>query len=129
MILDTSFLIDVLGGVDAVTEWERELSQSSIGRVTSISVMELWEGVHLADASASEREQVEELLSGLNHASFDSESAMVAGELSATLMDGGEPIETEDVMIAAVALVRGEAVLTRNSDHLERIEGLSVESY
>lgn len=91
--------------------------------------MELWKGVHLADASASERGRVEELLSGLAHAAFDQESAMVAGELSATLTGDGEPIQVEDVMIAAVASVRGEAVLTRNPDHFERIEGLSVESY
>jgi len=57
MILDTSFLIDVLRGNDAVTEWERELDERGVGVVTAISIMELWEGVHLADATDEERNE------------------------------------------------------------------------
>lgn len=70
-----------------------------------------------------------ELLSGLTHAAFDHESAMVAGERSAALANDGSPIDVEDVMIAAVALVRGEPVLTRNPAHFERVPGLAVETY
>lgn len=129
MILDTSFLVDVLRGEAATVEWERELAETAAPVVTSISVMELWEGIHMADPSEGERERVRELLSGLTQAAFDRESAMVAGELSATLTAGGTPIDVEDVMIAAVALDRGEPVLTGNPDHFERIQGLDVETY
>jgi tRNA(fMet)-specific endonuclease VapC len=65
MILDTSFLIDVLRGNEKVTEWEKKLDERELGVVTSITVMELWEGIHLTEASDSERERVEELLEGL----------------------------------------------------------------
>lgn len=129
MILDTSFLIDVLSGEEAVKEWEAELSESSQGTITSISVMELWEGVSLADANESERDRVQELLDGLNHAAFDHEGALLAGELNAKLAEKGTPIETADVMIAAIALDRDEPVLTRNEDHFDRVEELTVESY
>lgn len=68
MILDTSFLIDVLRGNEAVTEWEAELDERGVGVVTAISVMELWEGIQLTDAADEEREQVHRLLEGLGHA-------------------------------------------------------------
>jgi len=41
----------------------------------------------------------------------------------------GTPIEIEDVMIAATALGRNEAVLTGYLSHFQRIEGLTVEGY
>jgi predicted nucleic acid-binding protein len=34
-----------------------------------------------------------------------------------------------DVLIAAVALVHGERIVTRNTRHFEAIPGLAVESY
>lgn len=129
MILDTSFLIDVLRGDESVDEWEREIDERRAGVVTSITVMELWEGIHRTDATDKERERVLELLEGLTHVDFDRESAMQAGEISATLAQNGERIEAEDVMIAAIALSRDDAVLTGNPTHFERIDGLEVQSY
>lgn len=129
MILDTSFLIDVLRGDESVDEWEREIDERRAGIVTSITVMELWEGIHRTEATDEERERVRELLEGLTHVDFDRESAMRAGEISATLAQNGERIEAEDVMIAAIALERDHAVLTGNMAHFDRIDGLEVESY
>ena len=129
MILDASFLVDVLRGNEAVSEWEAELSEHSVGVVTAISVMELWEGIHLTDATEEERERVRSLLEEVTHAEFDRESAMLAGECSAALIGEGERIEIEDVMIAAIALQRDEPVLTGNPDHFERVEGMDVKTY
>lgn len=129
MLLDTTFLVDVLRGADGVVERERELDERGVGTVSAVSVMELWEGVQRTDASESERTAAERLLTGLSEASFDRETAMRAGALNADLADRGEPIDVEDVMIAATALERGEAVLTRNDDHFGRIDGLDVETY
>lgn len=89
MILDTSFLVDVLRGDDAVIEWERELDGGTVGVVTAISVMELWEGIHLTDATDEECERVRELLEGLRFAAFDRGSAMLAGEHGAELTTAG----------------------------------------
>lgn len=91
--------------------------------------MELWEGIHLTDATDEERERVQRLLEGLTHAPFDRESAMLAGERSATLTTEGTEIEIEDVMIAAIALNRNEPILTGTPDHFERIEDADVETY
>lgn len=129
MILDTSFLIDVLRGDEAVEERERELDEEGVGVVTAISVMELWEGIHLADATETEHDAVERLLSGIHHADFDRPAAMWAGETNATLSRQGQVVQVEDVMIGAVASERDEPVLTRNVEDFERLPGVSVESY
>lgn len=129
MILDTSFLIDVLRGSDAVREWERELDETGKGVVTAITVMELWEGIHLADATADERSRVRELLEGLRTAPFDDNSGRVAGEFSAKLTADGTPIDIEDVMIAAIARRENEPILTGNPDHFDQVPGVDVESY
>lgn len=129
MILDTSFLIDVLRGEEATEEWERRLDEAGVGMVTAISVMELWEGIHLADASETEHGAVEALLGGLHHAAFDRPAAMRAGEVNARLTREGRRVAVEDVMIGAIAAERDEAVLTRNAEDFERLPDVAVERY
>lgn len=113
----------------AVADWEAELDSGRTAVVTAVTVMELSEGIHLADASEAERDRVREFLEGVRHAPFDHTAALRAGELSASLQREGEMIEIEDVMVAAVALDRNESVLTGNPSHFTRIEGLTVEGY
>lgn len=133
MILDTTFFVDVLRGDvrnnPTAEEYIENLDAAGTGKVSSVTVMELWEGVHLADATATERERVEGLLEGIHELPFDRDAAMLAGELSATLVADGEPIGDSDVMIGATALIHDEPVLTRNVDHFERIDGLDTDTY
>lgn len=129
MILDTSFVIDVLRGDPAVADWEAQLDSGRTAIVTAVTVMELSEGIHLADASEPERDRVREFLEDVRHAPFDHTAALQAGELSASLQREGAMVEIEDVMIAAIALGRNETVLTGNPSHFTRIEGLTVERY
>lgn len=129
MILDTTFLVDLLRGDPEVADLARELDERGSPVVTAITVMELIEGAALADVPDRSRDRVHELLSGLTTASFDSRAGARAGTVSAELSERGEQIEIPDVVIAAVALERGESVLTRNTAHFERISGLDVEPY
>ncbi len=52
-----------------------------------------------------------------------------AGKISGELISRGEEIDREDCIIGATALLNDEPVVTRNSDHFDRIEGLDVETY
>jgi tRNA(fMet)-specific endonuclease VapC len=55
--------------------------------------------------------------------------ALLAGEILADLERRGEPIGTEDVLIAATALRHDLTVATRNIRHLSRVKGLRVEDW
>lgn len=129
MILDTTFLIDVMNSEERVADLVADLDASGTSMVTTTSVMELWEGIHRVDSTENERERVEELLTDLREAPFDRDCAMKAGEINANLASDGRPIDVEDVMIAATALVHDVPVVTRNVSHFERIDGLEVVSY
>lgn len=129
MILDTSFLIDVLRGDESIRKLEEEVDEGGTGQVSPVTVMELWEGIHLADSTDREREAVKELLTGLYEAEFDTEAGKRAGEINADLKKRGEPIDVEDAMIAATALTHETEVVTGNPEHFERIPELDVKSY
>ena len=129
MILDTSFLVDVLRGEDTVEEAVRTVDERGTAQVSAVTVMELWEGIHLAESSERERTVVTNLLTDLRELPFDRECATTAGELNARLQRDGAPIEDADVMIAATALVHDVPIVTANVDHFERLDGLEILTY
>lgn len=129
MILDTTFLVDVLRGDESVDELVGTIDESGTPRVSAISVMELWEGVQLADTVAAERAGVRDLLEGLHELPFDRECAIEAGSISARLREDGERVETADLQIAATAMIHELPVVTGNVDHFERIAGVRVVDY
>lgn len=51
-----------------------------------------------------------------------------AAEIHANLRTRGLPIQTEDILIAATAIVKGLIVVSNDSD-LARVEGLSLENW
>lgn len=57
------------------------------------------------------------------------ESAVVAGGIDGNLIKKGLKIDPEDSMIAGIAMSRGETILTRNTEHFGKIEGLNIETY
>ncbi|TYT62887.1 type II toxin-antitoxin system VapC family toxin [Natrialba swarupiae] len=129
MILDSTFLIDVLRGSSDVAELIEDVDASGAPFVSAVTVMELHEGIHLADSTDDERATVRKLLTDIDELPFDRECAIRAGRINADLVSSGEPIDETDVMIAATALVHDYPVVTRNVDHFERIDGLTVRSY
>ncbi|MEY7851594.1 type II toxin-antitoxin system VapC family toxin [Natrarchaeobius sp. A-rgal3] len=129
MILDSTFLIDVLRGSSDVAGVVEDVDATGSPFVSAVTVMELYEGIHLADASKAEQTKVRELLTDIDELPFDRECAMRAGRINADLVSSGEPIDETDVMIGATALVHDHSVVTRNVGHFERIDGLGVISY
>lgn len=129
MILDTSFIIDLLKNKTPALIKAHLLEKSSISvRTTTISVFELWQGVEDIQDD-QKRELIEKFLSSVGLLSLDIESAKIAGTMYSELERKGEIIETEDCMIAGIAKHHGDAVLTRNVKHFERIKGIKIETY
>ncbi len=127
--LDTTFLVDLLRGRKDVGNLKEELSRSeSILAVASPSIMELWFGACQAKASEQEKEKINQLLLSLEVLDLDEKSAKEAGEIEGELFAKRQVIETEDVMIAAIARVHNEKVVTRDN-HYTKIDGLKVLKY
>ncbi len=131
--LDTSVLLDLLsrGGrlrrrrvADAV----RRLASAGL-TTTRFNMAELLVGVARARDRAREEQAVQAVLSGLQVLEFDAPAARMFAEITAYLQQRGRPAGDMDVLIAAVALVNGESLLTQDVKHFARIPGLLLETY
>ncbi len=119
-------------------EWERaglpadDLSATIGGSIAlaSVSASELLAGVHRAQPSARrDRRQafVDILLTALPVLPFDLEAARVHAQLNAAMMSAGQLVGAYDLLIAATAMSRGYAVVTRHRRDFDRVPGLTVE--
>lgn len=128
MIVDTTFLIDL----------EREVSRRRPGPATEylathpdvtlsvsvITVGELAEGYDRGDAP-----ELRNLLEPYAVMDVSRSVAQRYGAISRALRSSGSPLGDNDLWIAATAVEAGEPLLTRDSSHFSRIEGLAVEGY
>jgi predicted nucleic acid-binding protein len=133
MIVDTSFVLDVIDDIEAAVEKERELEATGVPLVLpAMTLSELYIGVGKVADSTAERQQVEAILDAYPRVEMTPSISRRAGRLlgeRATAGDGDGPgIGKGDAAIAATALERDEPVLTGDS-HFETIDGVEVETY
>ena len=128
-VLDTSFLIDLLRGNANAVSFLDDLERKEDNLfITCPSTMELWSGAFQAQLKDKEIKKIEEFLMARTILSFDERAAKRAGEIDAILTQKGTPIDPEDIMIAGIALSRGESVVTGDKDYA-KIQGLRVLLY
>ena len=130
MIQDTSFIIDLLrGDENAKRLLDIVEKEARPQKVSSVTVLELYEGVARSQTPDAKRERILEILETKHVVSADQTVMRKAGKLSGELINDGERIEREDCIIAATALLNDEPIITRNSEHFGRIDGLEIRSY
>ncbi len=131
MLLDTTFIIDLLRGDNpAALHRAEELDQRFESKgVASITIMELWRGALQSNQPDREKRKIAELISSLLAYPFQEMEAKKAAEIEVDLIKRGEMIDLEDIMIAGVAQVHNEPVLTRNLKHFSKIRDISLELY
>lgn len=130
MLLDTTFLIDLMRGEASAIERLKVLEYEGIAQnVASPTLYELYVGIALSKKPEVEKRRVLEILTSAAILNLDAKSAEMAGRIQGELMAKGEMLDPEDAMIAGIALTNGESILTRNVEHLSRIMDLKVETY
>ncbi|MFH1073165.1 MAG: PIN domain-containing protein [Nanoarchaeota archaeon] len=129
VILDTTALIDLLRGEPDIIGRIKELEKRNIPlSTTTVSVFEIWQGVGSL-THEKKRLKIRLLLESLATYSFDIPAAKEAGTIHAYLKESGKVIDPEDSLIAGIAKIHRETILTRNTTHFRRIEELKIESY
>lgn len=130
MILDTSFVIDVMNSDDdalnAYQVYENSREQQYLSAQT---VYELYFGVERAMHSVAERRRVRDVVDTKAVLPADRAVMKKAGRIRGRLMNDGQAIDPGDCVIAATALVEEEPVVMRNVDHFDRIEALELRTY
>ncbi|WP_320414578.1 PIN domain-containing protein [Candidatus Magnetobacterium casense] len=117
--------MDLLRKDEAAGELLQELDLDDL-RIPAVAVMELWEGAICSKTTSLEKIKVDELLEAFTIYNLDGAAAKQAAEINNALRHA--PLETEDVMIAAIALARGEKLVTSDA-HFARVPGLRVLKY
>jgi predicted nucleic acid-binding protein len=134
MIVDTSFVLDVVDGVESAVTKERELEAESVPLVIpSMTVLELYIGVGMVANTRQERRMVEAVLDSYPLVDMTPSIARRAGRLlGERLADAdegdGPGIGNGDAAVAATALERDEPVLAGDS-RFGSVPGVAVETY
>jgi tRNA(fMet)-specific endonuclease VapC len=128
--LDTSIVIDFLkNNSDAISFIENlEDSKEDIS-IASPTIIELIRGLSSKNIREGEKEKIKELIDSFFVLNLDKQSSILAGEIESELIKTGRLIDLEDIMIAAIAIINSEKLITRNEKHFSRIKRLEIESY
>ena len=130
MILDTTFLIDILRNKQEASDKLKSLEKLNVPiAVAAPSIVEIFAGLHYSKKSDEEKGRIIDVLESQVIHDLDKESARKAGEIKGNLIKTGNDIELMDCMIAGIAKVNNETLVTRNIKHFSRINGLKIENY
>jgi len=100
VLLDTSFLIDLMNGDEDAIAKARELEANLIQqRLSSMTLFELYYGIERSNQSKGKREKVENVLSSKPVHPADTAVMRKAGRLSGKLVNEGNTVDDGDVII------------------------------
>jgi tRNA(fMet)-specific endonuclease VapC len=129
--LDTAFIADLFRkNPDAERKLKELVEANEAISVTVITLAELYQGAYKSSRSNVEKARIEQIKRNFLILEMDERDAEKFGELASFLEKSGKKVSDRDVLIAAIAISKGEkAIVTRNAKHFARISGLSVITY
>lgn len=127
VVMDTDVLIDLLRNVKKVVEFISNMEREGyVLSTTIINAFELYYGAYRSKKQAENLASTRKLLERLIILRMSLKSAENAGRIYADLQIKGQPIGLRDTMVGAIALTRGYTLATRNIEHLQKIQGISL---
>lgn len=125
VLVDTSIIVDVDRGKQEVIELCKQLTSTNSAFISTVSVSEILTGSYLRKDHVAAIKKAEKVLDQFRWAPLNGEVAKIVAELNAYLILKGQPIEYQDVAIAACFLTECcDVLLTENKDHFERLPNL-----
>jgi tRNA(fMet)-specific endonuclease VapC len=129
--VDTTFLADLIRkNPDAIKKLTDLAKEGNILSTTIITSAELFYGAYKSNNVDREKAKMQLVLSRFIVFEMDEIGAEKFGEVLSKLEKLGQKIADKDVMIAAIAMSKGENVIvTRNKKDFERVPNIIVETY
>lgn len=100
----------------------------SVG-ISSVTLAELHYGIHKSSKPDKNQVALDQFLIPLEIVDFDSDAAIVYGEIRAALEKEGTPIGSLDTLIAAHAKSLRLTLVTNNEKEFDRVDGLKIENW
>lgn len=127
VILDTDVCVEILCGNLRVIE--RRGQYSGPVAVSFMTVAELFFGAAKSSEPTANAALVDQFLLSVPVIPPDLSVLRLFGSIKAELQAAGTPIADADVFIGATARSRGARLVTGNTRHFERINGVVMESW
>jgi predicted nucleic acid-binding protein len=125
VLVDTSIIVDVDRGKEEVIELCKQLTRDGRACISTVTVSEILTGSYLRKDYRAAVAKAQRVLSQFQWIPLNGEVAELVAQLNAYLISKGEPIEYQDVAIAASFLVRCcDVLLSENKEHFERFPNL-----
>ena len=125
VFVDTSIIVDVDRGKEDVIELCKRLTTTNSAFISTVSISEILTGSYLRKDYKTAIKKAEKVLGQFRWVPLNGEAAKLVAELNAYLISKGQPIEYQDVAIAASFLMQGcDILLTENKEHFERLPNL-----
>jgi len=130
MILDASFLIDIMDGdEDALASANIIEDNGSIQRVPVRVVYELYVGVGYTEPPDDEVAKIQRVLDSRPIVETTHRIAKLAGRLDGQLRRDGTRVAAGDIIIGATARQFDEPVVTGNPGDFAKIPGVETKTY
>ena len=128
IFVDSDYLIDYLRR-QAYTKplIEKIQSRQAEASISVVTVFELYVGALLSNNPGKRFEDVETLLSWFRIVDINKEIMLIAAKINVDLRKKGFMIGIQDVLIAASSISANTPLITNNTKHFQKIEGLKLE--
>jgi predicted nucleic acid-binding protein len=125
IFVDTSIIVDVDRGKQEVIDLCKRLTSTNDAFISTVTVSEILTGSYLRKDYKTAVKKAEKVLSQFRWIPLNGETAKLVAQLNAYLISKGQPIEYQDVAIAASFLLEGcDVLLTENKEHFDRLPNL-----
>lgn len=125
VFVDTSIIVDVDRGREDVIDLLKRLTSAERAFISTVTVSEILTGSYLRKDYKAAVKKAERVLSQFRWVPLSGDIAKLVSELNAYLISKGQPIEFQDVVIAASSLFECcDVLLTENKAHFDRFPNL-----
>ena len=127
-LLDTNIVIYVVKRrpLEVLAKFNENAGRMAI---SSITFSELYHGAEKSAKVAQNLEAIEEFASLLEVLPYTPKASQHYGAIRSTLEKAGQPIDVNDLHIAAHARSEGLVVVTNNLSEFDRVPGLMLENW
>ena len=126
-LIDTDWVVYYFKGHQAIVKRLDALEDESLA-ISVVTLAELYDGLYGSHDPRKREEDLKDFLQWVTVLGLDAEACRLFGKERSRLRQAGSLPGDMDLLIGATALRHGLTVLTNNSNHFGRIEGLRIES-
>ena len=126
-LVDTDWVIDYLHRADRTVRRLEELLPGGVG-LSVVSLAELYEGLARSRNPDADADALRLFLEAVDVVPLDDAACRVFGAERARLREEGNLIGDMDILIGATAVSNNLTLLSNNTRHFERMQGLRIVS-